>query len=76
MSFKRTNSLYKRRDALSVITHITLVGDQVQQAFLDSQQVRGGSHHYIDQDLRNDGDEGVLPGEGVQEGCDCMNDLG
>lgn len=72
----QTRPLSKWRNALLVITHITLVGHQVQQAFLDSQQVGGGSHHYIDQDLRDNGDEGVLPGEGVQEGCDCMNDLG
>lgn len=58
-----------------MITHITLVGDQVQEAFLDSQQVGRGCHHYIDQDLWNNGDEGVLPGEGVKQGRDCMDDL-
>ena len=56
-------------------THITLVGDQVQQMLLDSQQVGGGGHHHVDQDLRNNGDHGVLPGEGVQEGCHSMYDL-
>lgn len=61
---------------LTEITYITLVSDQVQQVFLDSQQVGCGCHHYIDQDLWNNGDEGVLPGERVEEGCHCMNDLG
>lgn len=56
-------------------THITLVGDQVQQALLDPQQVRGGRHHHVDQDFWNDGDEGVLPGERIKEGCYCMKDL-
>lgn len=59
-----------------LITHISLVGDLVQQAFLDPQQVGGWCHHYIDQDLRNNGDKGVLPSKGVKEGCYCMNDLG
>lgn len=40
----------------SVMTHIALVGHLVQQALLDSQQVGRGRHHYVDQDLRNDGD--------------------
>lgn len=62
--------------AFSGITHITLVGDQVQQPFLDPQQVGGRCHDYIDQDLWYNGDEGVLPGEGVKERCYCVNDLG
>ena len=59
-----------------MVTHITLVDGQVQQVLLDSQQIGGGCHHYINQDLWNNGDQGVLPGEGVKEGCYCMNDLG
>lgn len=56
-------------------THVTLVGDQVQQAFLDAQQVRRGRHHHVDEDLRHDGDERVLPGEGVEEGGHGVDDL-
>lgn len=56
-------------------THVALVGDQVQQAFLDAQQVRRGRHHHVDEDLRHDGDEGVLPGEGVEEGGHGVDDL-
>lgn len=57
-------------------TYVALVGDQVQQAFLDAQQVRRGRHHHVDEDLRHDGDEGVLPGEGVEEGGHGVDDLG
>lgn len=55
-------------------THVTLVGNQVQQAFLDTQQVRRGRHHHVDEDLWHDGDEGVLPGEGVEEGGHGVDD--
>lgn len=71
-SFRYTNPTSES----SRITHISLVRDLVQQVFLDPQQVGGGRHHHIDEDLRNNGDEGVLPGEGIKEGRYCMNDLG
>lgn len=58
------------------ITHVVLVGDLVQQALLNPQQVGCGCHHHVDEDLRNDGDEGVLPGEGVEEGRHRVDDLG
>lgn len=56
--------------------YIALVGHFVQQPLLDSQQVGRGRHHHVDEDLRNDGDQGVLPGEGIQQGCYGMDDLG
>lgn len=57
-------------------THVALVRHQVQQPLLDAQQVGGGRHDDVDQDLRDDGDEGVLPGEGVEQGGDGVEDLG
>lgn len=69
-------TLFMVNTALTCIgTHITLVGDQVQQALLDSQQVWGGRHHHVNQDFWNYGDEGVLPGEGIKEGSNCMKYL-
>lgn len=62
--------------ARTTTTHVALVGDQVQQALLDAQEVRRGRHHHVDEDLRHDGDEGVLPGEGVEEGGHGVDDLG
>ena len=57
-------------------THVTLFRDQVQVAFLDAQQVRCGRHDNVDKDLWDDGDEGVLPGEGVEKGHHSMDHLG
>lgn len=57
-------------------THVALVGDQIQQPFLNPQQVGCRRHDHVDEDLWNDGDEGVLPGEGVEEGRHGVDDLG
>lgn len=69
-------STYTNTFCSAIHTHVTLVDDIIQFVLLHTKQVGSGCHDDINQHWRNDGDEGVLPCERIEQRRNRMQHLG
>lgn len=51
-------------------TYVSVLGEQVQQVPLDAEEIRRWCQVHIEENFRDDGDEGVLPDEGEEQSSD------